>query len=242
MSKSWPTLLEQTLLTDGYCRQQYVNNIPLALVRAVLLFYNEIFYWKIKGEQLKQFLSTKQNINSKHFTVNGIQIQYELFHAQRRSDNHFGIAMCVINIQNNDNIKYVVIHNQFYIREIDICRYFTGKYCSELKTGTGITCVKYSTCAQFSELNFCCKINLLRIQPININNNKPLLFSNKHIEMQKEVNVQWNFNDKLLAKLINENVYEPSDYNHFYSQLTDDSNWVIRFYKKKKKEKRPFRK
>eukprot|EP01084_Bolivina_argentea_P209602 356990_1 len=197
----WPTIKQQKSLIDGYCREQYYSNIPLVLIHTILQFYNEIFYWKFKGNKLKQFLSTeyKQLIQSQTLTANGIPFHYNII---PKGVNTATINQVCIRIyfQLPDNIEYLIAQAAIYNKKLNTSRHFTNKY-KKHEPDSACVFVDFSKCTNMTEIDFCFKLNLLRIQPNDIQKNKSLLFYQKDIQINKHVIIKWDFSKELIRKL-----------------------------------------
>ena len=43
----------------GYCQKNHINEISDAICRIIRLFYDEYFYWRIQGDEFKEFLNAE---------------------------------------------------------------------------------------------------------------------------------------------------------------------------------------
>ena len=66
-----PSQQQQDLLVNGFIKEHCRINIPIVLIKICFLYFNDIFYWKFKGEKLENLLSMKntEEIESKEFTL-----------------------------------------------------------------------------------------------------------------------------------------------------------------------------
>ena len=55
--------LETQMLFTGYIRENYVGYVPIVLIRICCQYFEHIFYWTLRGEQLQTFLNAKSGAN-----------------------------------------------------------------------------------------------------------------------------------------------------------------------------------
>eukprot|EP01084_Bolivina_argentea_P034458 63745_1 len=164
--KRLPTLKQQRLLTEGYCRTNYIGSIPGCLIKSILLFYNEIFYWKFNGEKLKQFVSAKQGerIFSKPFRVNDLQYKYFI-------EPKSWIYGCIKQIPDFVVYSEVNIHvysPEMYMNKINIKKKkkLQSKIKSkqfESKCEIQLRMMGADTYTNFDEINFYSKLEIIKL-------------------------------------------------------------------------------
>eukprot|EP01084_Bolivina_argentea_P206842 353043_1 len=191
---SLPQLSVQNSLTFGYCRLNYTHNIPIALIKLILVFYNDIFYWKFKDKSLNNFLSTQngQRIESKTININGI-LFYCTLHPNGPRTRRRGIVKFGVRIkQMPSSVDYVV----FVATLCNFNRAITAisgfKHSNIKPLTSGFSMLTLDSCKDFTEINFCCKIDILRIG----SKNGARCYHLSGINMHKHINAKWIFSNK----------------------------------------------
>eukprot|EP01084_Bolivina_argentea_P046780 86148_1 len=228
------SLKQQELLLNGYCRLHYAENIPIMLIKIMLSFYNVIFYWKIKGEKLTQFLSTSyaECICSHPFTIKGITFQYIIYpngSKNREGKVCFGLRM----VQMNDLIDYILLKEMLCFNSIgsthikeDTLRIVSRKWSKPMHTANRF--INVSECKNFKEITFYGKLDILRIQPKDMINNRALFYHKFGIKINRNTSFEWKFDNNLLEKLKIDVNAKSSVRKRYCSPYFDGNNWIIK--------------
>eukprot|EP01084_Bolivina_argentea_P244325 409320_1 len=175
-----PLSLSQTeMLIDGYCKMDAYNfNVPIMLIRLIVAFYNEIYHWTFKCDkiiELNQFLSAphKEYVIGNPIKIRNITFQFSIYAREYNKVHRAYFAVKPLLMP--DNIAYVAAIITFYNKQ---CNYFntvtyTFKNCNKR---IGFYIADPSIFKDIQEVNFCGKLEILRIEPNNLKVNKSLLY------------------------------------------------------------------
>eukprot|EP01084_Bolivina_argentea_P104975 187924_1 len=110
--------LETEMLFAGFIKQNYDNYYPIVLVRLCCSFFEQIFYWTLKGKELNQFLNAKTDTNtridSKIIRWTPIKFQFHLFPNKLYFNENGYVGFCWRIHQIPKWIKKIHIHYKMY--------------------------------------------------------------------------------------------------------------------------------
>ena len=102
------------LLAYGYAKQtKNDQDVPMDIVEIIKSFYDEYFYWTIKGQQMKQFINANiadKLYSTSSFTIKGIEFDMRVSpngHRQKFKDN------CIVYLRAKympSNIEYIRLY------------------------------------------------------------------------------------------------------------------------------------
>eukprot|EP01084_Bolivina_argentea_P295427 508619_1 len=191
-------LKERQLLLHGYVRNCNVN-ITLDLLGLCSLMYgDETFYWKIKGQDLQNILDPGHpilmtaSLKSEIFIYRGIEFQLDIFKLFDTStpNNHSIKLRCNLKSKNiTMDTKLILCIEDIGLRVNVLCVDFGHRTWHD-------NTLRLSDIASNSkELNFLCKLDPLKIEPVN--NNTNIKSFCKNIIFKQTSNIKWQLDDKM---------------------------------------------
>eukprot|EP01084_Bolivina_argentea_P031491 58287_1 len=221
-----------TVLVDGYCKMNtYNHNIPMMLIKLISAFYNEIYHWIFKDNKLKQFLSAPyaKYIINKPITINNMKFQF-LIYSKRTGVDSYKTYFAAQAIHIPDEIDFVTTVVSFYHKQ---CNYFnTSTYTfKNCKQHIRFRIANPTIFTDKNEIDYYGKLEILRIQPKDLQKHKSLFYHKEGIFMHKNVDFEWIIDGDLLARI----TADSNDYTMekcYRSNYFDGNNWILKLHKK----------
>eukprot|EP01084_Bolivina_argentea_P252921 424701_1 len=216
------------LLTFGYVNENYADTVPLQLLRLMQLFYDEWYYWVLKGKKLKEFISSKNGeikLYPKLLNIEGVE--FEIIACPNGVDNKargfvqigFGIKHLPL------NIDYIECYQQIECESLNYSIKSLCKAASKKRFRGNI--FPLSELNLITNICFNCKINIKYIKYnklIDIKNNKIDYYSQIN-QMNKYAKFRWNINNIFMQKCNNMKHRQRIQSDNF-----DTNNWCLQMY------------
>eukprot|EP01084_Bolivina_argentea_P187529 323000_1 len=195
------TQFQKEELIFGFIHESTNHNIPVALIKLCLSYFETVFYWIIRGKQLKKYLNTKfkNAIISKPYFYNNIACNLEIYPNGLFPDMSGDVSL-FIRPHLPSNIQYIETTLKFIFN--DTIKTTTYKlFDHENNTDWGWTdwCLLLSECNKYNQLSFAVDMNILYIKYKDNKLYKPLHF----IKMCKEFKKEWIINEDIINEFKN---------------------------------------
>eukprot|EP01084_Bolivina_argentea_P320098 555340_1 len=196
-------------LVHGYIKQNCTKlklNIPMDIVDMFYTFYDEIFYWHLKGDEFKEFKSklNTHSMTSPSFYFNNYLFECGAFPNGRLESQRehviFYISMPNITsiFNNNNNIEQLIIYFELFCQETNSQWKGIRVYVNDNKKSAGWSAktLPLKLCKTFDSLWLSCYVEILRIKyksnPTVIGNNLNCKYNNNIIKYE------WLIDEELL--------------------------------------------
>ena len=151
------------LLTFGYAKENYTDkcSIPDAINQVIQSFYDEYFYWRIQGNQMKEFVNAN-NGDILHcpttFSIKGIEFEFTLCPDGWKED-HSGFTEIYIEVKHKpSNIEYFRLSVILSCETSQMTLKFMKRWWMK-GNGKGFTVFKKSEYENREFIDFNCKIH-----------------------------------------------------------------------------------
>ena len=212
------------LLTFGYCNENYEHktlSIPVEIKGIIQLFYDEFFYWKIKGNELKQYFNAK-NGDVMHspttFKIKEIEFECTMCPDGWRSEDK-GIATYYLEIKHlPSNIEYVRVYLELFC-ETTQSKSKSMRRWWNATNARGLMIGKRADYTNIDCIDTYCKVEILSIKYKSKINDYIL-----PIKMNKYDEYEWIINDKLEMERMKSMQPGMSSTSKTFGY---DNNWII---------------
>ena len=210
------------ILVFRYCNANYKNDIPFEIIELIHRYYEANIYWRIKGDDMKQFLNAKNGdkmYNKYTINIQDIEFQCVLCPNGRRPRSKGSVAIYCEIKQYPQDIEYCIVSMKL-VSESSNNNYTFLRILNKKGTGFNMKCGKLDEYKDLEFADFNYSVDLLHIKYKA--NAKKTDFISK-IKMKTHVECEWVIDDKKQLKSL-----QIMDIGQWYSYNDDKNNWGIR--------------